>query len=149
MERVELHSDFKEFLRFLNDADARYLVIGGYAVAYHGYPRATNDLDVWIDSDPDNIRKVGDVLRRFGFTDPTVTQQWMRDPRKMLRMGYPPVRIEVRTEIAGVSFQEAHPRRVDDTIDDVEVHLIGLHELKKNKRAAGRHKDLADLENLP
>ncbi|MFB3138143.1 MAG: hypothetical protein ACE10B_02860, partial [Phycisphaerales bacterium] len=80
MERIELHSDFKEFLRFLNDADARYLIIDGYAVAYHGYPRATNDLDVWIDSDPDNIRKVGDVLRRFGFTDPTVTQQWMRDP---------------------------------------------------------------------
>lgn len=148
MEPVELPSDFKEFLNLLNQAHVEYLVIGGYAVGYHGYPRATNGLDVWVGTDSANIEKLLGVLRQFGFNNPQL-EQWKTNPEKTLRMGHAPVRIEVLTSIAGVDFAEAFRSRVNDVLDGIRDSLISRPDLRTNKKAAGRLKDLADLENLP
>jgi len=145
---IELPNDFKEFLRLLRSHGVRYLLIGGYAVIYYGYPRATSDLDVWVALEPANADRIVAALREFGFG----TSELSRDlflTGKITRMGNIPVRIEILTTISGVSFEECYADRVETVIDGVEVSLIDLESLKKNKQASGRHKDLADLENLP
>ncbi len=145
---IALPEDFSEFLRLLNRSEVRYLIVGGYAVSFHGYPRATQDIDIWIDPHPDNVAKAARVIADFGFAGPAL-EQWQIDPVKMLRMGYPPDRIEVLVSISGVSFDEAYDRRMHVDLGGVSVNMIGLHDLRMNKRASGRHKDLDDLENLP
>ena len=144
-----LPSDFKEFLRLLNNADVEYLLIGGYAVGYHGYPRTTADMDVWVAISSDNASKLVDVFHRFGVADPKLTPQLFLQRGRIIRMGVPPMRIEVLTEIDGVSFAECFAAREVVTLDGQKVNLISLPHLRKNKRAAGRHKDLDDLEHLP
>jgi hypothetical protein len=124
------------------------LVIGGYAVGYYGHPRATKDIDIWIEASATNIERVIDALHRFGFDLP-ILAQWKKDPSKTLRMGYPPARVEVLTQISGVVFEHAWPNRMRAELDGIPVNFIGLHDLKQNKKAASRHQDLADLENLP
>ena len=146
---LNLPLDFKEFLKLLNEKGVRYLLIGGYAVGYHGYPRATGDLDVWIAIHPDNAQKMVTVFREFGFDHPELTPELFLQENKIIRMGYPPMRLEISTGISGVEFDECYASKTVDTIDDVEVNIIDLPHLKANKKAAGRLKDLADLENLP
>ena len=146
---LELPPDFKEFLRLLNDRGVEYLLIGGYAVGYYGYPRATNDLDVWIDVHPDNAERMVTVLRDFGFETPELSASLFLQDKNIVRMGVPPMRIEIITAISGVRFHECYAERVTDTIDDVQVNLISLRQLKINKRASRRFKDLDDLEHLP
>jgi hypothetical protein len=149
MATVNLPRDFKEFLRLLNYYQVEYLLIGGYAVAYYGYPRATADLDVWIAVHLQNAEKVVTVLKDFGFDLPELSPELFLKENQVIRMGVPPVRIEINTGISGVNFQDCYPGRGTEEIDGVEVNLISLKDLKVNKRAAGRHKDLDDLENLP
>jgi predicted nucleotidyltransferase len=149
MATVNLPRDFKEFLRLLNLYRVEYLVIGGYAVAYYGYPRATADLDVWIAVHLQNAEKVVAVLKDFGFDLPELSPELFLKVNQIIRMGVPPVRIEINTGISGVNFRDCYPGKVTDEIDGVEVNFISLLDLKVNKRAAGRHKDLDDLENLP
>jgi hypothetical protein len=144
-----LPSDFREFLRLLNDAGVEYLLIGGYAVAYHGYPRTTADMDVWVAISPENATRLVDVFRQFGMLDPNVTPELFLQPGKIIRMGVPPMRIEVLTEIDGVSFARCFAAREVITLDGQKVNLISLAHLRKNKEASGRHKDLDDLEHLP
>jgi len=146
---VNLPPDFKEFLRLLNEHDVEYLLIGGYAVAYHGYPRATADMDIWIARHPQNAGKIVAALKAFGFADPELSAELFLQEKRIIRMGMPPVRIEIATGISGVEFDECYTARVTDELDGVRVHLIGLTHLKLNKRSAGRYKDLNDLENLP
>ena len=146
---LNLPPDFKEFLKLLNEKDIRYLLIGGYAVGYHGYPRATGDMDVWIAIHPDNAQKMVTVLKDFGFDHPDLTPELFLQANKIIRMGHPPMRLEISTGISGVEFDECYNSRIVDTLDDVEVNIIDLPHLKANKKAAGRLKDLADLENLP
>ena len=146
---LELPLDFKEFLKLLNEKNVRYLLIGGYAVGYHGYPRATNDMDVWIAVHPDNAQRVVDVLKEFGFDHPELTPDLFLKENKIIRMGNPPMRLEISTGISGVDFEESYASKIMDTIDGVQVNIIDLPHLKANKKAAGRLKDLADLENLP
>ncbi len=146
---VELPSDFREFLRLLADSEVEYLVIGGYAVGYHGYPRATQDLDVWIASNPENADRMVEVLRRFGFDVPELGRELFLKEDTIVRMGVPPIRIEVATALSGVEFSKCFANRVEDELDGVRVSLISLPDLKANKKAAGRHKDLDDLEHLP
>ena len=141
--------DFKECLKLLNAHQVEYLPIGGYAVAYHGYPRATGDMDIWIATHPENTRKVVEVLKEFGFDQPDLTPQLFQQKDRIIRMGMPPVRIEIATGISGVSFGDCYAARVVDLMDGIAVSLIDLAHLKINKRAAGRHKDLDDLDNLP
>ena len=146
---IELPLDFKEFLRLFNEKGVRYLLIGGYAVGYHGYPRATNDMDIWIAVHPDNAERMVAVLREFGFDLPELTTDLFLMENKITRMGHPPMRLEISTGISGVEFEECYASRIVDTIDGVEINIIDLPHLKANKKAAGRFKDLADLENLP
>ncbi len=146
---TQLQADFKDFLSLLNAHRVEYLLIGGYAVGYHGYPRATVDLDVWIASTPDNAQRTVAVLREFGFTDPVLTPELFLERDRIVRMGVPPFRIEIATTISGVEFDPCYRSRIDAVIDGVPVPVIDLVSLRRNKRAAGRNKDLDDLENLP
>ena len=142
-------SDFKEFLKLLNDAEVEYLLIGGYAVGYYGYPRTTADMDVWVAISAENATKLVDVFHDFGMKDVKVTPDLFLQQGKIIRMGVPPMRIEVLTEIDGVSFAECYAARESVALDGQPVNLISLRHLRTNKHAAGRHKDLDDLEHLP
>ena len=149
MDAPLLTGDFKEFLRLLNANRVDYLLVGGYAVGLHGYPRATVDLDVWVRPTPVNAESVLQSLREFGFDAPVLESRLFIDPRSIVRFGVPPFRIEVMTSIDGVEFDACRARAVEFDVEGVPVPVISLADLKINKRAAGRHKDLADLENLP
>jgi predicted nucleotidyltransferase len=144
-----LPADFKEFLRLLNEKKVEYLLIGGYAVGYYGYVRATADMDVWIACNAENADNTLRALREFGFDLPESTREVFLKPDTVARMGVPPFRIELLTTISGVSFDESYSERVVDTIDGVEVPIISLRHLKINKTASGRLKDLSDLQHLP
>lgn len=149
MAPVKLPPDFKEFLRLLNAHQVEYLLIGGYAVAYHGYPRATADMDIWTAVHPQNAERIVLALKEFGFDLPGLSPDLFLKEGQIIRMGVPPVRIEIATGISGVSFGECYAARVVDVLDGVAVNLISLAHLKANKQAAGRHRDLDDLEHLP
>jgi hypothetical protein len=146
---LQLPPDFKEFLKLLNARRVEYLIIDGYAVAFHGYPRATADLDVWIAIHPENAKRLMGALQDFGFHPPDLSQDLFLKEGQVIRMGVPPVRIELLTSISGVQFGECFSSRTLANLDGVEVPLIDLAHLRTNKKAAGRHKDLSDLENLP
>lgn len=145
---IQLPPDFREFLRLLNSNQVEYLVVGGYAVGYHGYSRATADLDIWIAVDAENASKMVAVLQHFGFAVPELAPELFLEQDRVIRMGMPPIRIDVLTSISGVAFQECYAHREVAVLDDVPVNVISLEHLKANKRAAGRHQDLADLEHL-
>ncbi len=148
MDQIELPHDFREFLRLLAEHDVEFLLVGGYAVAHHGYPRATQDLDLWVGTNDRNVGQLLVVLRAFGFTGDEVSPG-LFDPGNIVRMGNPPMRLELLTELSGLRFEAARRHATMVDMDGVEVPVIGLDDLKANKRAAGRAKDLADLENLP
>jgi hypothetical protein len=148
MATVNLPPDFKEFLQLLSAHHVEYLLIGGYAVAYHGYPRATADMDIWIALHPQNAEKVV-AIKAFGFDLPELSTGLFLKEGQIIRMGVPPLRIEIATSISGVCFEECYAARVIDILDEVEVNLISLTHLIANKKAASRYKDLNDLENLP
>ncbi|MFH1620367.1 MAG: hypothetical protein ABIG11_10765 [bacterium] len=132
----------------LNSKKAEYLIIGGYAVGFYGYPRATADLDIWIATGKENAVKVAEVLKEFGFNLPEVTPEVFQKKDKVIRMGNPPLRIEILTSISGVDFDKAYSERAIESIEGLTVNLISLENLKINKKASGRHKDLDDLEHL-
>lgn len=133
----------------MNSAGVEYLLIGGYAVGYHGYPRATGDMDIWIATDLVNAEKVVEVMEAFGFDVPELTPALFMAEGRIVRMGLPPFRLEVLTSISGVDFDTCYAQRIVGTIDGVEISIIDLENLKANKRASGRAKDLDDLLNLP
>jgi predicted nucleotidyltransferase len=143
-----LHKDFTDFLRLLNEREVRYLVIGGYAVAYHGCPRYTGDLDVFVEASPENAAKLVGVYRKFGFNLPDLKPELFTTPDNIVRVGHEPVRLEVLTGISGVTFAEAHARRVEVTLNDLLVPFISFEDLIKNKTSTGRGKDLVDAEAL-
>ena len=143
-----LNQDFKEFVQSLNDNHVRYLVIGGYAVALHGHPRYTKDLDVWIEMKPDNAAKMVKALEQFGFASLGLKAEDFLVPDQIVQLGYPPNRIDVLTTLPGVEFERCYASRVQVEIGGVAVNFIDLENLKKNKKATGRTQDLADLENL-
>jgi len=145
---IVLPPDFKEFLSLLKDKNIRYLLIGGYAVGYHGYPRSTNDMDIWIAFDSKTAKQMVLALKEFGFDSPQLSEELFLKEKNIVRMGIAPIRIEILTTISGVSFDECFKQRIVDEIDGVEVNIISLNHLKINKKASGRHKDLDDLENL-
>jgi hypothetical protein len=149
MATTRLPPDFKEFLRLLNENGVKYLLVGGYAVGYHGYPRSTGDMDVWVELDPVNAEKLVSSLQSFGFGSPDLTEEVFLQVEKIIRMGLPPFRIEVLTSISGVEFKSCYDRRITDIIDGVPVTIIDRECLRANKLASGRAKDIDDLENLP
>ena len=143
-----LNQDFKEFIQSLNDNHVRYLVIGGYAVALHGYPRYTKDIDIWIQMSPDNAANMVKALEQFGFGALGLQAADFIVPEQIIQLGYPPNRIDLITTPPGVDFEPCYASRVEVVIDDVTVNFIDLDNLKKSKKAAGRPQDLADLANL-
>ena len=143
-----LNQDFREFIQSLNDNHVRYLVIGGYAVALHGYPRYTKDMDVWIEMSAENAARMVAALQQFGFGSLGLQAADFLVPDQIIQLGYPPNRIDLITTPPGVDFESCYASRVAVTIDEVTVYFIDLENLKKSKRASGRSQDLADLENL-
>ena len=143
-----LNQDFKEFIQSLNDNGVRYLVVEGYAVALHGYPRYTKDMDVWVEMTSENAFKVVKALDQFGFGSLDLKESDFVIPDQIIQLGYPPRRIDILTTLPGVEFSECYPSRTTVDIEGVSVNFIDHENLRKNKKATGRHQDLADLENL-
>lgn len=143
-----LNQDFKEFIASLNSHRVRYLVVGGYAVAFHGHPRYTKDLDVWVELSEQNAERLIEALRTFGFGSLGLKPDDFLIPGQVVQLGNPPNRIDLLVTISGVIFEDCYARRLQIVIDEVTVNFIDLDSLRKNKEAAGRHQDLADLENL-
>jgi len=143
-----LPQDFRDFLKLLNSKKIEYLLIGGYAVGYYGYPRATADMDIWVAIGKENAKKITEAIKEFGLNTPDLCESIFLEPGKIIRMGYPPIRIEVLTEISGVNFEECFSKRTETKIDGIKINLISYKDLLKNKKASGRYKDLNDLENL-
>lgn len=145
---ITLPPDFKEFLRLLNSYRVEYLLVGGYAVGYYGYPRATADMDVWVAISTENANRVVAALREFGFSPDAVPPVLFLTENRVVRLGVPPLRLEIITTISGVTFAECYPQRTRAVLSGVDVPLISLHHLKINKAASGRPKDLDDLHHL-
>ena len=145
---ILLPTDFKDFLKLLNGNAVEYLLVGGYAVGHHGYPRATGDRDVWIARSEANSQKVAAALRAFGFSSDDITVGVFLEADRVVRMGNPPLRIELLTSISGVEFADCWLRRETITMDDLPINVIDMDSLKINKQASGRLKDFNDLEHL-
>ena len=148
MATIPLPPDFSAFLRLLNEHEVAYLLVGGYAVAFHGYVRATADMDIWVEPTNENALRVTAAFKDFGFDVPGLEPTLFLEKNKIVRMGHPPVRIEVMSSISGVVFRACYEKRSQADWDDLNVPIIGLDCLKQNKRASGRLKDLSDLEYL-
>ncbi len=149
MTTIRLPPDFKEFLKLLDSEKVEYLLVGGYAVGYYGYPRATGDIDIWVSSKRDNAQRLVRTLGLFGFQQKSLSIELFLKEQSVVRIGVPPVRIDLLTSISGVSFTDCYANRVEGTLDGVKVSLINLENLRQNKLAAGRARDLSDLEYLP
>ena len=145
---AKLQADLREFIMLLNSHNVEYVVVGGHAVAFHGYPRFTGDIDFLIRTTPDNVSRVLTVLNVFGFGNLGIVEQDLLERGRVLQLGHPPNRIDLLTSISGVDFDSAWEQRVQTLMDDQPVALLGWDELIRNKRVAGRQKDLADLEKL-
>mgnify|MGYP000971746593 FL=1 len=140
--------DFKEFTELLNKHGVEYLVVGGYAVGVHGHPRYTGDIVFWINPLKDNALKLLAAVSEFGLTAVNVSADELILPGKVFQLGRQPYRIDILNSIDGVEFGECYKRRATFELEGVPIPFIGLDDLKQNKRASGRHKDLADLEVL-
>lgn len=143
-----MNRDFSDMLSALSARGADYLLVGAYALAVHGVPRATGDLDLWLDPTLENARKVWQALGDFGAPRLDLRVEDLAVPGVVFQIGVVPCRIDLLTEISGVQFREAWMRRCTTTIDGLIVPVLSLQDLQRNKRASGRPKDLADLALL-
>ncbi len=149
MDTIQLAPDFKDFLKLLSEEKVEYLLVGGYALGFHGYPRATKDMDIWVAISPENAERLVRVFCRFGFSPKTISASSFLNERKVIEIGIDPVRIDVIMSISGVSFSECYAQKVNFVYEGININLIALEHLKANKRATGRLRDLADVEELP
>ena len=140
--------DFKELIELLIANKIEYLIVGGYAVGIHGYPRYTGDIDIWINPDADNIKKMPKVLEEFGFASTDINENDFKNHNNIFRIGNPPYRIDIMTEIDGVIFNECYPNKIEKEIDNTKMSFIGYADLIRNKKASGRKQDQLDLDNL-
>jgi hypothetical protein len=143
-----LSRDFKEFIELLNEHNVRYLVVGGYAVALHGHPRYTKDLDVWIELSPENADNILKALEKFGFGSLDLKSGDFLEGDRIIQLGYPPNRIDILTSLTDLKFEDCYKARVYVEIQGLYINFIDIENLKKNKRATGRPQDLADAQNL-
>lgn len=147
-ENVEHQKDFVEFCALLNQHGVEYLIVGGYAVAFHGAPRFTGDLDIFVRPSADNYSRVLRALEDFGFPVEGLDSSYLVKRRKILQLGVPPVQVHLMNSISGVDFEKAWHKRLPSAYGDTPVHYMDLETLLKNKRASGRPKDLADVVAL-
>jgi hypothetical protein len=145
---MEVQEDFKELLELFNVRKVKYLIVGGYALAYHGAPRYTGDIDIFVKPDTENALCILKALNEFGFGSVDLKEEDFQSPNKVVQLGYPPVRIDIITSISGVSWDQAFKEREKGKYGNVPVYFIGREHYILNKRASGRKKDLADLEAL-
>lgn len=143
-----MNRDFAEMLSALFATGAEFLVVGAHALAAHGTPRATGDIDIWVRPTPENADRVLSALKAFGAPLFDLTREDLSRPGIVFQLGLPPFRIDILTGISGVTFEEAWPDRLVSQVETMQVSFIGRAALIKNKRAAGRPKDLVDVENL-
>ncbi|GIK55760.1 MAG: hypothetical protein HND44_03070 [Chloroflexi bacterium] len=143
-----LNPDFKEFIQSLNDNNVRYLVIGGYAVAFHGHPRYTKDIDIWVWLSEANATNLVRAIEQFGFASLQLTEADFLEPDTVIQLGFPPNRIDLIVGLEGMEFQTCYDSRIEEMIDGIPVNFIDVAGLIRAKRIAGRHQDLADIENL-
>ena len=145
---MKLPKDWREFIELLNSHGVEFLVVGGHAVGYHGYPRFTGDIDFFVRPSPANATRVLQVLSEFGFDGADELQADLAHPGKMIQLGRPPNRIDLLTDLSGIDFEEAWRGSVQTSMDGAPVRIIGREALLKNKRESGRAKDLADVEEI-
>lgn len=149
MARIKLAADFRDFLSLCLSHEVRFLVIGGYAVVHYSRPRYTGDLDLWVDASEENANRIVTVLHDFGLRGPDITTGMITERAQIIRMGFEPMRLELFTTIPGLDFADCYPRRVTVKVGKLLVPFLSLDDLKTNKKACGRPKDLQDLEELP
>jgi hypothetical protein len=143
-----LNPDFREFIECLNANQVRYLVVGGYAVAFHGHPRYTKDLDIWIQPTLENAQKVIQALAAFGFASLNLVASDFAQSDQVVQLGYPPNRIDLITSPDGVDFETCYQSKIESDLDGLKICWIDLENLRLNKKVSGRSQDLADLESL-
>ncbi len=143
-----INRDFKEFIELLNSNNVKYLVVGGYALAFHGYPRYTKDIDIWVWIEKENAENIIEALHKFGFESLELKVDDFLVPGYVIQLGNPPGRIDILTSATGLDFNDCYSSKMQINIQGTKINFIDLESLKKNKKAVGRHQDLADLENL-
>lgn len=143
-----LNKDFREFIELLNENSVRYLVVGGYAVGFHGYPRYTKDLDIWIDTGVENAERLVQALNLFGFESVGFKKEDFLNPGEFTQLGYPPNTIDIITSCEGVEFSICYASKMKIEIDGLIVYFIDQENLLKNKQTVGRPQDVADISNL-
>jgi hypothetical protein len=145
---MKLHKDLREFLELLNSHKVDFVLVGGHAVAFHGYPRYTGDIDFLVRPDVENGRRIVEVMEAFGFDETGIRAEDFIMPDRIIQLGYPPNRIDLITSISACSFDEVWESRVETALDNIPVFIIGKDTLVKNKQAANRIKDILDVEKL-
>ncbi len=145
---MEVQKDFREFLALLNEHEVKFIIVGGYALAFHGAPRFTGDINVFVKPDKKNAKRIINVLADFGFSSLDITIDDFQNRDNVIQLGLPPVRIDLFTSISGVTWEEADTSKESGLFGNVPVSYIGKEQFIINKRASGRKKDLADLESL-
>jgi len=145
---MNLEEDLREFVELLNALDVRYIVVGAFAVAYHGYPRFTGDIDLFIERSSENAKRIVDVIEQFGFGDLGFSVEDFLEENQVVQLGISPNRIDLLTFLSGVDFDEAWATREHGEIEGLRLPIISRELLKRNKAATGRSQDLADLERL-
>jgi hypothetical protein len=144
---MKVHRDFKDFISLMHANGVEYVIVGSFALSFHGHPRATGDMDVWIRRSPENASRILKALDEFGFGSLGVTGDDLLED-KVIQLGQPPVRIDLMTELDGLTPDEVWAGRVAGRFGDMPVFYLGRDAFIRNKRSLGRHKDLADLEAL-
>jgi predicted nucleotidyltransferase len=145
---MTLDKDFEDFVVLLNKHGIDYMIVGGYALAFHGKPRHTGDLDIWIDISDNNAQKMLDAIVEFGMGSLGMKKEDFLQKGIITQIGYPPLRIDILNEIDGVNFKEAYPNKLIIDVDGLLVNYIGLDDLIKNKQVSGRHQDISDVNEL-
>ena len=145
---MDVQPDFRDLLKLFNAHKVEYVVIGGYAMAFHGAPRYTGDLDIFVKPNPENAQRIMKALGAFGFGSLELTAEDFQSPDRVIQLGVPPVRIDILTSVTNITWETAAANRIEGKYGDVVVFYMGRAEFVANKRAVGRKKDLADLEAL-
>lgn len=145
---MEAQKDFKELLQLLNKHNVEYVIVGAYALAFYGCPRYTGDLDILVKPDSNNAKKIIETIKEFGFESLDITVEDFSSPEKVIQLGVPPVRIDFLTSLTALTWDQIASNKIKGKYGDVPVYFIGRDELIINKKALGRHKDLADIESI-
>ena len=145
---MEVQQDFRDLLELFNNNEVEYIIVGAYALGFHGAPRYTGDLDVFVKPDPINAKSIMQALNEFGFGAVGLTAADFIEEGKVVQLGVPPVRVDILTSITGVQWEQAQSGRVEGWFGDLRVHYIGRDDFIANKRALGRKKDIADIEAI-